>query len=435
MDADRRRFWRVLLLIALVALAVRVTYVFVEKRDGALTGDELFYNAEANYLADGNLFTEPFNPRFGEKGQGLLGTGPAADHPPLTVSFLTPISFVSDRSELAQRLMMTVVGFGTVLAIGVLAFDLAGKRAGWIAAGIAAVYPNLFVNDGLVMSESLSALLVTLTLLFGYRLLRAPSLRLALLVGGLCGLAALTRAELLLLVPLLAVPAALRATSIALRERWKLVGAGVAATVLLLLPWVGYNLARFDEPTFISTNDGSALIGSNCEDVYYGDGTGLWAFTCLGESPRGDQSVDSRIWRDRAFDYIRDHTERVPAVVLARVGRTWSVFRPWDMVDYNVFEGREEWVTISGLFLFYPLVVATIAGGVVLWRRKATLWPLLVPPVIVTLVSAATYGQTRFRVPAEPSLIVLAAIALAALWARANAGRDRPRPAPLPQPR
>ena len=104
MDDDRRRFWRVLLLIALVALAVRVTYVFVEKRDGALTGDELFYNAEANYLADGHLFTEPFNPRFGEKGQGLLGTGPAADHPPLTVSFLTPISFVSDRSELAQRL-------------------------------------------------------------------------------------------------------------------------------------------------------------------------------------------------------------------------------------------------------------------------------------------------------------------------------------------
>ena len=80
MDDDRRRFWRVLLLIALVALAVRVTYVFVEKRDGALTGDELFYNAEANYLADGRLFTEPFNPASARRARGCSGPAP----PPTT---------------------------------------------------------------------------------------------------------------------------------------------------------------------------------------------------------------------------------------------------------------------------------------------------------------------------------------------------------------
>jgi hypothetical protein len=40
------------------------------------------------------------------------------------------------------------------------------------------------------------------------------------------------------------------------------------------------------------------------------------------------------------------------------------------------------------------------------------------PPVIVTLGSVLAYGQTRFRVPAEPSLVVLAAVAIAALVAR-----------------
>jgi hypothetical protein len=49
------------------------------------------------------------------------------------------------------------------------------------------------------------------------------------------------------------------------------------------------------------------------------------------------------------------------------------------------------------------------------------LWPLLVPAVIVTIASAVTYGQTRFRVPAEPSLVVLAAVSLAALFARTTA--------------
>ena len=49
-------------------------------------------------------------------------------------------------------------------------------------------------------------------------------------------------------------------------------------------------------------------------------------------------------------------------------------------------------------------------------RRRS--WPLLVPALIVTIASAATYGQTRFRVPAEPTLVVLAAVAIVAVVAR-----------------
>jgi hypothetical protein len=105
------------------------------------------------------------------------------------------------------------------------------------------------------------------------------------------------------------------------------------------------------------------------------------------------------------------------------------------MVDYNVGEGREEWLTATGLFVYYPLLALAIAGVVVLWRRRAMLWPLLVPPAVVTLASAATYGQTRFRVPAEPSLIVLAAIALTALVTARGERRVRSQPVPSPPPR
>jgi 4-amino-4-deoxy-L-arabinose transferase-like glycosyltransferase len=422
-DGDRR-FWRVLLLVALAALAVRVLYVGLAKHDEPVVGDQLFYNAEANRLADGDWFIEPFNPRRLEPGQPLIGSDPAADHPPLTVIVLAPVSLVTDDSLIAHRLTMTVIGVLTVLAIGVLGREIAGDRAGWLAAAIAAVYPYLWVNDGLVMSESLAALLVSLSLLHALRLMRAPSWKRALLLGALCALAGLTRAELLLLLPLLAVPAAFRARSVAMRVRWQMVGAAALAGAVLVLPWVGFNLARFDERTYISTNDGIALIGSNCESVYYGDGIGLTDLLCLRGNPRGDQSVDSEIYRERAFEFMSDHKSRVPIVALARVGRTWSVFRPWDMVEYNVGEGREEWLTAIGLFFYYPLVALAIGGVVVLWRRKDALWPLLVPVVIVTLASAATYGQTRFRVPAEPSLVVLAAVAGVALFDRAR-GRAR----------
>jgi 4-amino-4-deoxy-L-arabinose transferase-like glycosyltransferase len=417
-EGDDRRFWRILLLIALAALALRVAYVAFAKTNQPIHGDQLFYNAEANRLARGDGFLEPFDPQALSRGVIREGKDPAADHPPLTVLVLAPVSFVTSQALIPQRLTMAVLGTGAVVVIGLLARRLAGDRAGWIAAGIAAIYPNLWVNDGLIMSETLAALVVALALLYAYRLIREPNIWNALIVGALCGLGALTRAELVLLVPLLAVPAALVARSVASAQRWKLAGVGVLAAAVLIAPWVGYNLARFDEPTYLSTNDGIALIGSNCDSVYFGDGIGLTDLKCLGGNPRGDQSVDSKIYRDRAFDYIRAHKQRSVVVAFARVGRTWSAFRPWDMVSYNKGEGREGWVTTLGLIAFYPLLIAAIAGWVVMRRRRRRSWPLLVPVLIVTIASAATYGQTRFRVPAEPTLVVFAAVAIAAVAAR-----------------
>jgi len=415
---DDRRFWRVLLLIAMAALVLRVGYVAFAKTNQPVQGDQLFYNSEANRLARGDGFLEPFDPQALSRGVIREGKDPAADHPPLTVIVLAPVSFVTSQALIPQRLTMAVLGTVAVVVIGLLARRLAGDRAGWIAAGIAAVYPNLWVNDGLIMSETLATLVVALALFYAYRLIREPNVWNALIVGALCGLAALTRAELVLLVPLLAVPAALVARSVATAQRWKLAGIGVLAAAVLIGPWVGYNLSRFKEPTYLSTNDGIALLGSNCDSVYYGDGIGLTDLKCLGPNPRGDQSVDSRIFRDRAFDYIRDHKKRAVLVAFARVGRTWSVYRPWDMVNYNKGEGREGWVTTLGLIAYYPLLIAAVAGWVVMRRRRRRSWPLLVPALVVTIASAATYGQTRFRVPAEPTIVVLAAVAITAVVAR-----------------
>ena len=415
---DDRRFWRVLLLIAMAALVLRVGYVAFAKTNQPVQGDQLFYNSEANRLARGDGFLEPFDPQALSRGVIREGKDPAADHPPLTVIVLAPVSFVTSQALIPQRLTMAVLGTVAVVVIGLLARRLAGDRAGWIAAGIAAIYPNLWVNDGLIMSETLATLVVALALFYAYRLIREPNVWNALIVGALCGLAALTRAELVLLVPLLAVPAALVARSVATAQRWKLAGIGVLAAAVLIGPWVGYNLSRFKEPTYLSTNDGIALLGSNCDSVYYGDGIGLTDLKCLGPNPRGDQSVDSRIFRDRAFDYIRDHKKRAVLVAFARVGRTWSVYRPWDMVNYNKGEGREGWVTTLGLIAYYPLLIAAVAGWVVMRRRRRRSWPLLVPALVVTIASAATYGQTRFRVPAEPTIVVLAAVAITAVVAR-----------------
>jgi hypothetical protein len=438
------RFAWLLLAIVAVAFGIRVSYVAIAKAgpcrafDAAgrvvatspskcLQGDELFYNSEANFVATGHGFNEPYSTFFhpGVKPR------PAADHPPLTVLVLTPVSWLANRTPMSGWLgepqhdhvrehRYTMVVLGTVLVglVGLLGRRVGGETVGLVAAGIAAITPNLWVNDGLVMSETLTSLAVVGAMLCAFAFRDRPTLRRAAALGALCGIAALARVEFGLLALLLAVVVAC-----ALPKPWNdksaLAVMAVGAALLVVAPWVGFNLARFEKPTFVSTNDGITLAGANCDEMYHGPGIGLWTLgDCTGSLDRpGDQSQVSSQYRHKAFEYIGHHKSRVPIVVLARVARTWSLYRPLDMVRFNAGEDRERWVTRLGLVAYYPTLIAAIGGGMVLWRRRsrAALWVLCTPIVVVTLGAVVTYGQTRFRAPAEPSLALLAAVGIVAL--------------------
>lgn len=77
-----------------------------------------------------------------------------------------PAVWLPGDQVLPQRLTMSLVGTAAVVVIGLLGRVVAGDRAGLIAAGLAAAYPNLWINDGLVMAESLTALGMALLLTY-----------------------------------------------------------------------------------------------------------------------------------------------------------------------------------------------------------------------------------------------------------------------------
>jgi 4-amino-4-deoxy-L-arabinose transferase-like glycosyltransferase len=441
------RFLRALLIIVVVAFGVRVAYVALAKsstctiRAGTRVlgsypsecaiGDQLFYNSEANAVAKGKGFTDP----LWTISHPHSKPPPSADHPPLTVMVLTPVSFVFDHEPLLSvasdrlgthvrehRYTMVLLGTLLVLLVGLLGRRVGGDTVGLVAAGIAAVSPNLWVNDGLIMSETVTGLTVVGAMLLAFAVRDRPTRWRAAALGALCGLAALARAELILFIPLLAIATcvvALRAS----RDRLLYAGVATLAGLVVIAPWVGFNVARFRDPTFISTNDGLALAGSNCAEVYAGPSIGLTAINpprgCIDtvHPPPGDQSQVSSVWRRQAFHYMRQHVRQVPLVMAARIGRTWSLYRPLDMVSFNEGEGREPWVTRLGLVAYYPTLIAAIGGAIILWRRRErfALWVLSVPALAVTIGVALTYGQTRFRAAAEPSLAVAAAVGLVAL--------------------
>ena len=86
----------------------------------------------------------------------------------------------------------------------------------------------------------------------------------------------------------------------------------------------------------------------------------------------------------------------------------------------TVVEGRSpHWISWDALYSFWALALLSIAGAFALRRRAHAppLYPLLAPIVVVLVTVVVTYASTRFRTTAEPSLVVLAALAIDALEA------------------
>jgi 4-amino-4-deoxy-L-arabinose transferase-like glycosyltransferase len=408
---------RRLVLIALVAFAGRSLYVLTvlqyEEYPGGLDDaglvrsyDELYYTGAAHALADGDGF------RF-ESIEGT--TEEQGVHPPMTSIVLAPVASLTD-DELPMRLVVAAIGAVTVVLVGLVALGVAGARAAYIAAALAAVYPNLWMNDGLLMSESLAAAGTAAAVWCTYRLLTTWSGRWAAAAGAACGVAMLSRSELALLVPVMVVPAVLLARTAPMSQRLGRAALACAAAAFVVAPWVVYNLGRFAEPVLLSHGDGNVLIGSNCDSTYHGTLLGFHNGFCgFIEDLPAENSLEAATRRRAAFDYIGDHLDRLPVVVAARVGRIWGAYGQIQMARIAQAEGRPLAASLAGLAMFWVFVPLAALGARSLRRAGQPLWPLLAPLVIVTFNAAAFYGLTRFRVPAEVSLVVLAAVAVARL--------------------
>jgi 4-amino-4-deoxy-L-arabinose transferase-like glycosyltransferase len=394
------------------ALTLRVLYTVLVANDIPVIGDALTYHLLGGKIADGHGFERALHPQLAAYENWVPGQ-PTAEHPPLFPLLVGLITKLGATGYLAQKLVLCLVGTATVGLVGLAGRELGGATIGLVAAGIAALYPFLWVVDGSLMSETLYGALLAATLWLAIRFARRPSLGLAAGIGALASLAALTRGEALLLVPLLLLPLAYAAAS-TWRARATFALVAVGAFVLVLMPWTIRNLSVFEEPVLVSTNGSAVFVGSNCDPVYHGEFIGLWNFNCYGKAPTGDESEQALEYRDRGFDYARDHAGRLPLVMGVRLLRVWDFFKPGQQASYERLEGRSETTSRMGLAFYYPLLLFAVAGAALVRRRGWPLWPVLAFPVMVSITAVLIYGVTRFRFAAEPALCVLAAVAVAA---------------------
>jgi hypothetical protein len=432
-----RSFLVALLAIALAALVVRVVFVVVVDPKLPDPGDAIAYHLLANNLADGHGYIRPFDFRI------LHVARPTAEYPPLFPALLAVPSFLGATSVDAQRLFLCFVGTGTVVLVGFLGRRVGGALVGVIAAAIAAVYPMLFLSEAVLMAESVYVLLVTAALLLAYRAAEAPNPLHFAALGLVIGLAALTRAEGLFFAVVLVIPLAISLRSLATKRRVVLAAVAIGISVLVVVPWTIRNAVRLHAFVPISNNIGTAVDGANCDLTYSGSQIGLWreTFSQFGDSarrrPQAQACFEGFDIRRRDFEeanvssshrgdgitYAREHLSRAPLVVAVRELRTWGLYAPRQQIDFESLEGRPKRWQAVGTVMYWVLLPLAVVGAVLLLRRRARVWPLLSTAVVVVLTTALTYGQQRFRIADEPSLIVLAAVSVAAV-----AGHRRHRP-------
>lgn len=382
--------------IVLAAFGIRLLYIYlIAPIPNGIGGDAGFYSSAATQLSEGHFY---YRVIF---GHAYL----TAEHPPLYPMVLAVSAVLGAKSLLAYRIVSCGIGTVAVALIGILGNRIGGNRVGLLAAAVAALYPPFITADGLVMSEPLFTLAVAASLILALAVKARPTVPRATALGLAVGLATLTRAEAVLLVPLLAWPAA-----------WKphapgnLTRALVAtvAAALVIAPWMIRNAIVFHR-LILAADSNTLIAGANCHAAYYGHDIGWWNYDCFVRVRSKAQVHSGDASTNPAFHYTGEHLGRLPLVALVRVARTFDFFQP---LRQGNREPRRKWVDVAGLFFYYPLLLLSAFG---LARIRGRRMLMLAPVFMVIIVSVLGWGIGRFRIAADVSIVVLAATAIMAL--------------------
>ena len=406
-------------------------------------GDATAYHLLAANLAHGRGYIRPFDDLL------LHLRRPTAEYPPLFPLLLALPARLGAHSVEQQRIFLAFVGAGTVSLVGLLGRRVVSPAVGLIAAALAAVYPMLFLSEATLMAESLYVGLVALLLLCAYRAYDDPKPVRFVVLGAAIGLATLTRAEGILLGIVVVVPLAMWLRNLTARERIARIGVALGVALVVVAPWTIRNALRFHAFVPVSNNVATLIDGANCDATYGGSQIGLWRETFstldVGLGPAFAQARYCFVGfdiRDPHFDeakaasadtraglrYARHHLGSLPKVAAVRVLRTWGLYAPSQQVNFESLEGRPRSWQLRGTQMYWVLLPLALVGAVLLRRRRRAIWPLAATAITVTIVAATTYGQQRFRIAAEPAILVLAAVTIVELaGAVTTSGRRAPR--------
>jgi 4-amino-4-deoxy-L-arabinose transferase-like glycosyltransferase len=299
------------------------------------------------------------------------------------------------------QILLALIGVAACYVLYPLGTALFDRTVGLWACFLGAVNPLWVLLAAVPMTESVAILLYPLFVLSSLKLLRAPTVRNAVVVGLVLGVTALNKATILGVAPFW-----LLWLGFAMAPRWRqsiLMGGIVAALSLgILLPWTIRNYRLFGRIIPVTLQAGHSMYEANNPYTDYALQRVERGETWLND-PRYGQPLTGLSMlevedkgRELALRFIREN----PARFVDNAWRRLKVF--W--MPYNHPAHRAYWYVVGPSFAL---------GFFLAWRYRFGRWgELLIPSLLIVETMSLVIlfpSMPRYRVPAEPFVLVFAA--------------------------
>src|SRR5579872_2380066 len=403
-----------------LALLVRIVYNLTVAHGYFPTADSLGYQDRAFYLLDEHCYC----------GAPHLITVVRA---PLWPFLIAGLSLLVGRANLFDRLLLCCADAGTCVLIYLFARDLFTKRIGLVAGLIACIYPALYIYTGWMYTEALYTFLQTAICYGLFRIQRGEgaSKRVWILCGVLLGLLSLTHPNGMLDIGLVILWAVLLLWRQRLPRRILLhVALAVLIACAVIAPWTIRNYLASHSFVPVATGDGEVLMGAYNDKTLTQPGfTGSWIRPGLAYPPGTKLSVPAPCQGHAACEvatnnnetaiaiqWIKTHLTAIPLLMVYHLRNFFTPYTGEPDMPLNRFHERHSSQIVLAMSETFPIPIFLLAalGLVVTFRRY---WHELLFAYLVVLGTLGEilvfYGNSRFRSPIEPILLVLTA---GALW-------------------
>ena len=430
--------------VLLIALGIRVAHV--ETTPYHAITDAGTYNRLASMVARHGDYHTGDGPRTGAGNS----RGPTAYFPPgfpyvLAVSDLLTGHEKGGKSALhSERIEQALLGTLAVGVIGLIALEAFGSGVALTALVLAAVYPVLIEESGLLLAENL---LIVFELAATWTALRARRAAGAgrraswiFATGVLTGLATLTHENaILMLVPLaVAVAIAARPWRGLRPARGPAVGAIallVVSTALTIAPWTIRNAVELHRFLPVSDETGMTLVGTyNPASAAFSPIPYKWRFFIQipqdviykHTGPRYTEMQLSSRLESQALNYIGHHPLSPLDVAFHNTLRMLELegSYAWHASAYAM--GLSLGTARTGIIAFWIMGLLALAGLFTRPVREGPKWLWGIPVLLGLSALLVNMETPRFREPVDPFVILLAACAVSGALGAVREGRFPP---------
>jgi Dolichyl-phosphate-mannose-protein mannosyltransferase len=420
---DRLSFGPIMMRTRILALLSSLWFICA----GAFVGRGAFLWFEQHEIPHVVLADLPFAQETGNvayalsEGKGFANvfrrdTGPTAwltpVYPLLIAGIFRLFGAFTFSAYLASVLLNSLFSAATCIPIFFAARKIAGSAAAILAAWLWALFPNaVMIPVEWIWDTSLCAFFAATLLWVTLELVESSRIRDWCGYGLLWGFALLNDPVLGALLPFLIAWLIYRRSAKRL-PAWKLPAAAFALSVLCCIPWTIRNYVDFHRLVPMRSNFPFELwLGNN--NIFDPHAIhGIQAITRYGQarlySQLGENAFMQEKWRD-SISFIRAH----PGLAMRLTGR--RIVATWLGTEHPFADFLSTRSSFARVVLLCNLLVlaGTLAGLLILFlRRNAYFFPLAVYPLVFPLVYYITHTSFRYRHPADPALMILAAVSL-----------------------